>query len=139
MTYSPQKIHPGGGRKNPRSCERKSAGADKLIKYLEQARRGIQRVDNRELQRLEDQNKFAMMDAKERRQLLFNKLKSLQEEKEAMIELDSDSESERWRKARRRELKEGVINMEIMETLQNIDELEDVTNASKVLDFKRRV
>jgi hypothetical protein len=131
MTYYPQKIRLGTGRKNPRSCERKSAGADKLVRYLEQARGGTRYRDrNAETEHPEK-------DAKERRVFLFAKLKTLQAEKESLMDLDDDSDSERWRKSRRRELKEDVINMEILDTLHAIDELGSEVHDDKTLDLKR--
>jgi len=127
---SAQKIRPGGERKNPRSCERKSAGADKLVRYLEQAKYGRPRLDRRD-ERTEDQSKYALMDVGEKRKLLFTKLEELQKEKEALMELYDDSESERRRKAKRRELKGDVVNLEIIETVQAIDDLESESDVDK--------
>lgn len=131
MTYYPQKIRLGTGRKNPKSCERKSAGADKLIRYLEQARGRPDRRDGC------SGAGHSESDEKGRRELLFAKLQKLQAEKESLMDLDDDSESECRRKARRRELKEDVINRQIMETLQAIDELGSETHDDKTLDLKR--
>jgi hypothetical protein len=108
----------GTGRKNPRSCERKAAGADKLVRYLERRNRKDPQ------QYTKNPDKCATIDVKERRKLLFAKLESLQKEKEALMETDGDSKSECQRKTRRREMNGDVINIQIMETLQIIDELE---------------
>lgn len=115
-----QRIRPRGGRSNPRATERKSAGADKLVRYLENARYGrVFRPEPRA------DSTFALMDVASRRKFLFDKLRDLQGEKEAMMDQDGDSESELATKSRRRQLKEGVISMEILETLKAIEELEN--------------
>ena len=71
-------IKPGsGGRKMPRTAERKAAATEKLVRLMEQNHQpAIKMPTRKEIDFLIARNKFAMLSRKERLVILKNKLRS---------------------------------------------------------------
>jgi len=120
-----------GGKRSPKSTERKSAGADRIITLIEKGIHGCRlsapahTLNEAEAKYVEELNWFNSLPRDQQLRHLIKKLRKLKQDKADLYKKSADTESEQKRVIMRRRLREPIIDLQIEEVMRQIEEIED--------------
>jgi len=122
-------IRPKGGRRAPKSTERKNAAADRIVDLIEKGRYGCRlatparKLDYREREHIAELNWFNSLSKRQQLQHLSERLRKLRKAKADLYIRVNNSRSEQKRMVMRRKLREPIIDLQIAEVEKQIEEI----------------